>query len=122
MFDRKKRGETDTLIVMFHLTAYLLLQIMPKMLTPLKIKVGRVKEGRTFRDRCSNRQMGLSTNTFHIELVVAGVPNLYPRRTTNIKWKTLNMITLEQAKSDNINRMITITGDFYLVICSKLVV
>ncbi len=39
----EKRGETDTLIVMFHLTAYLLLQIMPKMLAALKIKVGRVK-------------------------------------------------------------------------------
>ena len=29
------------------------------------------------------------------------------------------MITMGQTKSDNINRMITITGDFYLVILSK---
>jgi hypothetical protein len=36
-----------------------------------------------------------------------------------IQWKPLNVITLGQTKSDNINRMITITGYFYLVSFSK---
>jgi hypothetical protein len=36
-----------------------------------------------------------------------------------VQWKPLNVITLGQTKSDNINRMITITGCFYLVIFIK---
>ncbi len=32
-----------------------------------------------------------------------------------IQYKPLNMITLGQTKIDNINRMITITGCFYLI-------
>ena len=34
--------------------------------------------------------------------------------------KPLNVIALSQTISDNINRMITITSDFYVVIFSKL--
>ena len=36
-----------------------------------------------------------------------------------IQQKPLNVITLSQSKSDNINQMITITDDFYLVFFSK---
>jgi len=36
-----------------------------------------------------------------------------------IEKKLFDVITLRQTKSDNINRMIVITGDFYLVIFSK---
>jgi len=36
-----------------------------------------------------------------------------------LQLKPLNVITLDQTESDNSNRMITITGDFYLVIFSK---
>jgi hypothetical protein len=36
-----------------------------------------------------------------------------------LQQKPLNVITLDQTKSDNINRMITITGCFYLVSFSK---
>jgi hypothetical protein len=45
------------------------------------------------------------------------------RRTSTSKLKyskkPLNLITLGQTKSDNINRMITLTGCFYLVSISK---
>ena len=33
--------------------------------------------------------------------------------------KPLNVITVDQTKSDHVNRMITITEEFYLVIFSK---
>ncbi len=36
-----------------------------------------------------------------------------------VQYKPLNVITSGQAKSDNINRMITIAGCFYLVGFSK---
>ncbi len=32
-----------------------------------------------------------------------------------IQWKPLNVITLGHIKIENINRMITLTGDYYLV-------
>ena len=35
------------------------------------------------------------------------------------QWKPLNVITLGQTKTDKINRMMTITDVFYLVIYSK---
>ena len=34
-------------------------------------------------------------------------------------YQPLNVITLDQTKNDNSNQMITIIGDFYLVICIK---
>ena len=36
---------------------------------------------------------------------------------TQIQWKPLNVILLGQMETDNINRMITISGYFYIVIC-----
>ncbi len=36
-----------------------------------------------------------------------------------VQWKPLNVITLGQSKSDNIYRMITITGCFNIVSYSK---
>jgi hypothetical protein len=36
-----------------------------------------------------------------------------------VQWKPLNVITSGKSKSDNINRMITITDYFYLVVFNK---
>ncbi len=38
---------------------------------------------------------------------------------SQLQWKPLNVITLGPTESDNINRMITVTGGFYLVSISK---
>jgi hypothetical protein len=35
------------------------------------------------------------------------------------QWKPLNVITLGQMETDNINRLKTITGGFYIVMYSK---
>ncbi len=36
-----------------------------------------------------------------------------------LQWKPLNVISLGQTKSDNINRMISVTDCFYIVSFSK---
>ena len=36
-----------------------------------------------------------------------------------VQYRLLNVITMGQTKSDNINRMITIADEFYLVIFSE---
>jgi len=48
---------------------------------------------------------------------VSSTSNIF--KTSNVIISDLNVNPFDKTKSDNINRMIAITGDFYLVVFSK---
>ena len=83
-----------------------------------KINIITRKEGQTSNNKKKAQKqilnVGIDINRWELSVICGTMA-----ASTVVQWKPLNVITLGQNKSDNINWMITLTDDFYLVIYSK---